>query len=99
MTSYDLKNLENKTKSYYKNHEKTLLDMYDVKTNEYVIGIVMNYIIDYKLYEVYCYVDYKSHIISGLNNKLIKNNMYAKFYFKYLQKCINKKGIKFFFKS
>lgn len=97
MSFYDLNVLKNKSQSYYKNCEKDLLDVYEIKIDKYNVGVILNYVIDKNVYEVYCFIEDKNGIISGLKNKLIKNKIISKLYFKHLQKRIENKGLKFFF--
>lgn len=100
MNTYDLNILKSKSKSYYKELEKDILDFYEIKLdNQYNIGIILNYVIEKKLYEVYCYIYTKDQTVSGLKNKLIKNKLISQIYFNYLKRCIDNKELKFFFKN
>lgn len=97
MNIYDLKVLKNRSKSYYKNCEKELLDVYEITIDNYNVGVMMNYIIDKNVYEIYCFIQDKKSIASGLENELIKSKIMSKIYFYYLKKCIENRGLKFFF--
>lgn len=99
MGSYDLNTLKSKSKSYHRNCEKDLLDIYEIKIDEYSVGVIHNYIIEKDLYEVYCFINTKGQIASGLNNKLFKKKIISQIYFHHLKRCIENKGLKFFFKS
>lgn len=97
MNIYDLKVLKDKSKSYYRNCEKELLDVYEITVDNYNIGVMLNYIVDKDVYEIYCFIEDKKSIVSGLKNKLIKNKIMSKMYFSYLKSRIENKGLKFFF--
>lgn len=99
MNNYDLSILKEKSKSYYRECEKDLLDIYEEKIDSYNIGLIMNYIIEKNVYEIYSFIEDKKNTVSSINNKLIKNKTLSKLYFKYLKMCIKSKGLKFFFKS
>lgn len=98
MNNYDISLLKSKTKSFYKDSEKNLLNVYEKKINNYSVGVIINYIVDENLYEVYSLIEDKDYIVSGMYNKLIKNSFVSKLYFSYLRLCISIKGLKFFFR-
>jgi len=50
------------------------------------------------MYEVFCFIENYNILASGLKNRLIKNKALAILYFNYLQFCLEKRGLKFFFK-
>lgn len=99
MNTYDLNSLKSKSKSYYKNVDKELIEIYTEKVNCYGVGAVLNYIPSKNLYEVFCFIEDKTTIASGLKNKLIQSKILANLYYKYLKLCLEKRRLKFFFKT
>lgn len=87
---------ELKSKTYYKEFEKDLLDYFEKKVGEYTIGTILNYIPEKKNYEVYCFIQFNHKQVVGLKSHLLKNKKIAQLYFKYLKKNIENKGLRFF---
>lgn len=100
MEVLDLNILKSESKSSYRELEKDVLDIYEVKfDNTYNVGILLNYIIEKNIYQVYCYIYTKDQVVSGLKSKNFNNKISSKLYFNYLKLFINVKGLKFFFEN
>ncbi len=99
MATNNLLSLKKLSKSFYKDKEKTTISIYDIKDENYTMGVIINYILDLKIYEVYSFIEDSKVTVSCLNNKLIKNRILATIYYNYLVDRINKKKSKFFFKN
>lgn len=99
MNNCDFNSLKKDSKSFYKNADKELIEFCDHNIDEYVLGAVLNYIPSKNVYEIYCFIEDKKNIVSGLKNKLIKNAVLANLYYKYLKFCLEKRRLKFFFKA
>lgn len=100
MEVLDLNILKSKSKSSFRELEKEVLDIYEIKfKNTYDVGIILNYIIEKKIYQVYCYIYTKDQVVSGLKSKTFNNKIKSILYFNYLKILINIKGLKFFFED
>ena len=98
MKTLDLNYLKKQSKFFYKDLYKEIIYFYDNKIDDYNIGAILNYITEKNMYEVFCFIENYNILASGLKNRLIKNKALAILYFNYLQFCLEKRGLKFFFK-
>ena len=100
MEVLDLNILKSKSKSSFRELEKEVLDIYEIKfKNTYDAGIILNYIIEKKIYQLYFYIYTKYQVVSGLKSKTFNNKIKSILYFNYLKILINIKGLKFFFED
>lgn len=100
MEVLDLTPLKSEYDSHYRNYDKNILDFYEMKfQNTYTMGIILNYIIDTKEYEVYCYIYTDKQTASHLKIKYFKNKLLSKIYFNYLKLFMSIRDLKFFFNN
>lgn len=80
----NIKDLKKYSKAYQKNKEKDLIKIENNKLDQYNFGVVKNYILDEKIYEVYLFAESGEEIASSLFCRTFPSNFKASIYYKLL---------------
>ncbi len=96
---YELDELKNKSRFFYRELEKDLIDINDTQIDNYEIGLIINHIIEKDLYEVYYFISGHKKTVSGIYNRLFRSKIMAKIYFDLAGWRLEQRGLKLFFKK
>ncbi len=80
----NIKDLKKYSKAYQKDENKELIKIANNKINDYNFGVVKNYILNGKNYEVYLFAESDKEIASSLLYKTFSSNLKADIYYNLL---------------
>lgn len=80
----NIKDLKKYSKAYRKNKKKELIKIDNNTVDDFNFGVVKNYILDEKIYEIYLFVESDEEIASTLLYRCFSGNFRANIYYKFL---------------
>lgn len=80
----NIKDLKKYSKAYQKNKKKELIKIDNNEVDDYNFGVIKNYILDEKNYEVYLFVESDKEIASTLLHKVFSSDFKSNIYYRFL---------------